>query len=543
MTFLKKYKPSGTAHDPTVFYALPELHYPQSLNATRALLDSARSFGPARPVFFHNGKPITASDVQREVRLYAHAIRRGGIAEGDHVLLRLDDGPELVFAILAVIAIGAVVVPTYTQLRAADLIYRVNDAAITAVIVASDLIDEIRPVVEACPSLRQLICTQRDSHAQFQALCDLLPSDESDIEFATTEKDRVALILYTSGSSGKPKGTLHSHADLLAICDSFFRYCLSPAPGDVLASPAAIPFALGFGAFVLYPLRLGATAVLLADKSAEALLDAASAHDVSIIFGVSTYYNRLSRVLRERGTKLPALRKCICAGEPLPERIETAWQQASGLPLEQVLGTTELLHAFIGLREGIDRPRRGAIGRAIPGYEVTLRDPASFREVAPGENGILCARGPTGTQYLNNPNAQAGAVRDGWSIFQDLCFADHDGYIHHVGRADEMIVSAGHSISPVEVEQVLLEHPAVCECACIAAPDPIGERPHIVKAFVVLVPEAAPSEALKLDLQAYFKRSAAPYKYPREIEFVPQLPKTINGKILRAHLRALSMRA
>jgi 2-aminobenzoate-CoA ligase len=538
---MRKYEGLAPAERPDVIRALPELNHPERLNIARALLEGALAKGFGRRIAYHcKSRQLTYAAVHREVHRYADALRQLGVAEGDAVVMRLDDSAELVFSILAVQAVGAIAVPTYTQLRAPDLIYRVNDSGARLVLVDAALVAEVEELPGACPSLRHVVVAPNDPTGRFRSLVSLLADGEPPVGYADTHAEDVTLILYTSGSTGQPKATSHHHADLLATADTYAGYCLGVRPDDVIAGPPAVPFALGLDVFVLYTLRSGASAVLDTDKSPQTLVAAMVAFGVTIVVGVSTYYNRLGQLIAEQRLQLPALRIALCGGEPLPLEVERAWEKATGKTLEQFLGTTELLNIFIGLRHGVSRPKPGAMGQPIPGYEVSVRDPETFEPVGSGVSGLLCVRGPTGTRYLNNPEAQSKAVRDGWNVFQDLVAWDDDGFLVYIARRDEMIVSGGHSISPVEVEQVLMKHPYVAECACTAAPDRTGQRPSIVKAYIVLHGAVDRSETTKRELQDFFKRSAPPFMYPREIEFRDSLPRTINGKIQRSELRRLA---
>jgi 2-aminobenzoate-CoA ligase len=538
---MRKYQGLAPAERPDIIRALPELNYPERLNIARVLLEGAlaKGFGP-RVAYHCKGRQLTYAAVHREVHRYADALRGLGVQEGDAVVLRLDDSAELIFCILAVQAIGAVAVPTYTQLRAPDLIYRVNDCGAALVLVDATLLSEVEELPGACPSLRHVVVAPNDPTGRFLCLASLLDDADPRVAYADTHAEDVTLILYTSGSTGQPKATSHHHADLLATPDTYADYCLGMRPDDVIAGPPAIPFALGLDVFVLYTLRSGASAVLNADKSPQTLIGAMVTFGVTIVVAVSTYYNRLGQLISEQRLRLPALRIALCGGEPLPLEVERAWAQATGTPLEQFLGTTELLNIFIGLRHGVRRPKPGAMGQPIPGYEITVRDPETFEPVGCGIPGLLCVRGPTGTRYLNNPEAQSKTVRDGWNVFQDLVAWDEDGFLVYIARRDEMIVSGGYSISPVEVEQVLMKHPYVAECACTAAPDRTGQRPSIVKAYIVLQGTVERGETTKRELQDFFKRSAPPFMYPREIEFRDSLPRTLNGKIQRSELRRLA---
>ncbi|MBM3486735.1 MAG: AMP-binding protein [Alphaproteobacteria bacterium] len=524
---------------PDTVFALPELHYPDRLNAVAVALDRASSqAGADRPAFFHRGHMISHAAIAASVHRWAAGLRRAGIGPGDRVLLRLADDPDLVAAVLAVQAIGAIAVPTYIQLKAADLRYRAEDTGAKAMIVAADLLDEWRDVgVKLGPWIATLV-TPADPAGGFRDLAALMPASAAP-DYADTGADDPALILYTSGSTGAPKGTVHSHRDILAGVDSYWRYCIQAGPGDVVAGPPAIPFALGFAFFIYYPLCTGSSAVLEPDKSPEAALAAVERHGATIFVAVASYYPRLLRLIRARGAMPPSLRMTLTGGEPLLPEVEAAWRETTGLALEQFLGTTELLHIFLGYRHGIDAPRRGAIGRAVPGFSVAVLDPETLAPVPTGASGLLAARGPTATVYWRKPDEQRKVVRDNWNVFQDIVTADADGFIHYVGRHDDMIVSGGFNISPVEVETVLIRHPAVIECACVGAPDPAGGRQHIVKAFVVAREPVTDADALADALRTFFRDHAPAYKCPRAFAFVDALPKTTNGKIQRSALRAL----
>jgi 2-aminobenzoate-CoA ligase len=536
---MKKYEGLPPEERPTTFQGLPELHYPAQLNIAQSLLEAAISKGfGAKVAYFCSGQRITYDTVRSEVHRRANALRRMGLREGDRIILRQEDTVALIYSVLAVEAIGAIAVPTYVQLRAEDLAYRIDDSSAKAIVVEPKLLGEVEGLRERCPSLRQVLVTPSDPTGRFSSIES--PSDSAPFNYADTASDDICLILYTSGSTGQPKGTCHSHADLLSTPDTYSNYCLGLTSQDVIAGPPAIPFALGLGFFVHYTLRSGAAAVLSTDKSAQTLLANVTQFGVTIIVGVSTYFNRLSRLVAEQNLKMPELRLALCGGEPLPVEVEEAWCAASGVVLEQFLGTTEMLNIFLGLRHGISRPKTGVIGRAIPGYEISIRNPDTFELLGEGVPGLLCVRGPTGTHYLNKAEAQHRTVRDGWNVFQDLVAWDAEGYIRYIARHDEMIVTGGHSISPIDVEQILMKHPSVAECACTAAPDRTGERPNIVKAYVVLRESEVASEPLKRDLQEFFKRSAPPFMYPREIEFTQALPRTLNGKIQRSELRRIA---
>lgn len=524
---------------PSLVFALPELVYPERMNAARILVEGAVRSWPERVAYYAGDRSLTFGDMRAEMRRYACALASLGVGAGDRVLIRLADGPEIVLAILALQAIGAIAVPSYVQLRADDLIYRVRDAGVTLALVGAALLDEMRAPADAMAGALRIAAVPRDPAGRFEPFADHLPRTVAgDPDYADTHADDVALILYTSGSTGRSKGTLHAHRDILAICDSYARYCVAPKLGDVIGGPAAIPFALGIGFFVYYPLFSGAAAVLAPEKSPETALALIERHGVSIFVGVASYYTRLLALIEAGGVRPPSLRLTLTGGEPLLPAVERGWRRATGLRLAQFLGTTEGLGCFLGAREGVDTVPDGAIGIAVPGYECSIRDPASFAALPAGTPGLLCMRGPTGTVYLNRPEEQRAVVRAGWNVYQDLVVRDEQGVIRYLGRSDDMIVSAGFNISPIDVEAVLIRHPAVADCACVAAPDPNAARANIVKAYIVIRDGEIAGPDLVRALQDFVKANAPPYLYPRAIAFVDALPKTPTGKVLRAELRA-----
>ena len=442
--------------------------------------------------------------------------------------------------LLAVQAIGAIAMPTYIQLRAGDLVYRADDTDAKFLISTEALIDEALPVPAARNGATEVIAIPADAAGRCRNLADFLPDGDPDVVYADTDAEELCLFLYTSGSTGAPKGTCHCHRDMLAVSDTYWRYCLAPGPDDVLGGPPSIAFALGFGMFVYFPLRLGHAALLEPDKSPEKALELIDRHQVTIFAGVVSYYNVLARLIQEKNIDISSLRHAMTGGEPLTDETEKVWLDTTGVPLEQFIGTTEMLHCFVTSTRPDGTPHAGTLGHAVPGYEVAVLDPETYQALADGEHGLFAARGPTGTVYWNKPDQQAKVVRNGWNVFQDVVWRDENGDFHYVARHDEMIISSGYNISPVQVEDVLMRHPSVVECACVPAADPTGRRGHIVKAYIVIDGNRDANDALKTELQNFVKSNAPPYMYPREIAFETALPKTVNGKILRAELRLRS---
>ena len=536
---IRKYTDIAPEHArPTLKFDLPELIYPERLNSVKTVLEGAEEAGWSdRVVYYSGGHAYTFATVSKSVHRSVAALRLFGIGSGDAVILRIPDTIDLVVTLLAVQAIGAIAVPTYIQLRADDLVYRANDADATLLISAPELLIEALPVNGARGGRTEVIALPSDPEGRCRNFMDYIPDSDVEVEYVDTHAEELCLLLYTSGSTGKPKGTSHCHRDMLAISETYWRYCLAPGPDDVFGGPPSIAFALGFGMFVYFPLRLGHAAILEPDKSPELALKQIMEYGVTIFAGVVSYYNVLARLIRDTGADISSLVHPMTGGEPLTEEVERFWHEVTGVPLEQFIGTTEVLHCFVTSTRPGELPDASTLGRAVPGYDVAVLDPETFQPLPGGERGLLATRGPTGTVYWKKPDHQEAVVRNGWNVFQDVVWKDPEGNFHYVARYDEMIISAGHNISPVQVESVLMQHDAVLECACVPAPDPAGVRGAIVKAYVVTTDKMEESEALVRALQDHVKLNAPPYMYPRVISFQPSLPKTINGKILRSELR------
>lgn len=523
---------------PDQLYELPELRYPPRLNAAEELVDGAieRGFGDRIAFYFRDGR-ITYAELQQQVNRVGNAFKGLDVRPGDRVLLRLPDSPELVFCILALQKIGAVPVPTYTLSRAQDLIYRENDTEAKVIVSDAGLLDEVEKARSGFRFAKHFVAVPNATYPGYSSYEELVAGAPETLTAAGTGREDLALILYTSGSTGEPKGCWHTHSDTLAIADTYARYYVQATPDDVFAGPPPIPFALGFGFFLVFPLRFGAAAVLADQKTPEVMLRSIERYRVTVFAAVATYYGMLLEQLASSGVERFAsdLRLLLCGGEPLAARVAAGCEQTFGLALIQFLGTTEMLHNIVSYRAD-EPPRSGSFGRAVPGYQVAVRDPGAFMELPRGEPGLLTVRGPTGTKYWRKPEQQQETVREGWNVVRDIVRMDEDGYLYYIARSDEMIVSAGYNIAPADVENVLLRHPAVLKVACIGAPDPQGHRSRVVKACVVLRSGYEPSDALVRELQEFFKANAPPFMYPRLVEFLPELPETLTGKIRRSEL-------
>jgi 2-aminobenzoate-CoA ligase len=345
-----------------------------------------------------------------------------------------------------------------------------------------------------------------------------------------TAAEDVALIAFTSGTTGKPKGTMHFHRDVIAMCDAFPRSCLGATKDDVFCGTPPLAFTFGLGGMLAFPMRVGASTVLVEKLAPETLLETIQRYKATVCFTAPTMYRAMASLAKSYD--LRSLRKCVSAGEALPDPTRQLFKQATGIEIIDGIGSTEMIHIFISHTP--ERVRRGATGYAIPGYRATVLDDEG-NPCRPGVVGRLAVKGPTGCRYLADER-QNNYVQNGWNVTGDAYLMDEDGYFFYQARTDDMIISAGYNIAGPEVEGALLAHAAVAECGVVGAPD--VERGIIVKAYVVLKPGSAPGEAMVKELQEHVKNAIAPYKYPRAIEFVDALPRTETGKLQRFKLRA-----
>jgi 2-aminobenzoate-CoA ligase len=346
-----------------------------------------------------------------------------------------------------------------------------------------------------------------------------------------TAAQDVALLAFTSGTTGKPKATMHTHQDVLAIADTFSAHIVKPTADDVFAGSPPLAFTFGLGGLVIFPMRVGASSVLLEAGSPANVLSAIAEHGVTCLFTAPTAYRAMLPLISE--DNVSTLRRCISAGETLPEATWHAWRDATGLPLIDGIGATEMLHIFISAADEDIVP--GSTGKAVPGYHAMVVD-ENLEPVSPGVPGRLAVRGPTGCRYLDDER-QRVYVQGGWNITGDIYTEDEQGYFRYLARADDMIVSSGYNIAAPEVENALLSHPAVAEVAVVGAPD--EDRGVVVKAFVVLLAGNNADDGMRKQLQDHVKRVIAPYKYPRQVEFVGELPKTTTGKLQRHRLKEI----
>ncbi|NEB79284.1 AMP-binding protein [Streptomyces sp. SID14478] len=508
---------------PRLAFDLPEVHYPQRLNCGAELLDATvRRHGADRPAFHAPGQPSWSyGELQATVDRIAHVLTEDlGVVPGNRILLRGPTTPQLAACWLAVMKAGGIAVTVLAQSRPAELATMCEIAQVRHALCDARSVDDL--VKAEAPGLR---ITPFGGEGP-DDLLHRAARKPSSYEAVATADDDVALIAFTSGTTGRPKGCMHFHRDVLAIADTFARHVLRPTPDDVFTGSPPLGFTFGLGGLVVFPLRAGASALLLEQAGPRQLLPAISAYGVSVLFTAPTAYRAM---LAEPGRHdLSSLRRCVSAGENLPAATWHAWQEATGLRIINGIGATELLHIFISAADDAIRP--GATGRAVPGWQARIID-ADGAELPDGEPGLLAVRGPVGCRYLADER-QTTYVRHGWNVTGDTYVRDPDGYFRYVARADDMIISAGYNIPGPEVEDALLHHPDVTEAAVVGRPD--EARGSVVVAYVVLRQGARRDPE---GLREFVKAELVPYKCPREIVFLDALPRTATGKLQRFRLR------
>ncbi|GHI85868.1 AMP-binding protein [Streptomyces xanthophaeus] len=513
---------------PELHFDLPELGYPDRLNCAQRLLDDAvRRWGPDRPCLLTPTDRWTYGDLLERANQVAQVLTEDfGLVPGNRVLLRGPNNPWLVATWLGVLKAGGVAVTTMPLLRAGELgeLYGISRPAVA--VCDHRYLDELPDTGTSGPAV---LAYGGPGEEDLVARC---AAKDGRFSTVATAADDVALIAFTSGTTGRPKATLHFHRDVLANADTFSRHVLQPRRDDVFTGTPPLAFTFGLGGLVVFPLSVGAATLLIEQAAPQQLADLVEEHGVTVLFTAPTAY----RAIMVAGAvhQLSGLRRCVSAGEALPAAVWEEFHAATGLGIIDGIGATEMLHVFISASDADIRP--GSTGRPVPGYRARVVDEAG-RPVPDGKPGLLAVTGPTGCRYMEDPR-QTVYVRNGWNITGDTYIRDADGYFWYVARSDDMIVSSGYNIAGPEVEKALVTHPYVEECGVVGAPD--ERRGMLVKAYVVLRPGVAPDAATVKELQDHVKRTVAPYKYPRAVEFVTDLPRTSNGKLQRAELRKLA---
>jgi 2-aminobenzoate-CoA ligase len=519
---------------PDLVFDLPELQYPARLNCVAEILDKAvAGGGGGRLALRGDGIDWTYAELQQQVDRIVNVLRGPmGLVPGNRVLLRGANHPMMAAAVLAVLKAGLIAVPTMPLLRARELGVIMQKAQVQAVLCAHALREEI----EAAPGRPErtlwfnVPADAQSGLAPESSLDALMAGQPASATACDTAADDICLISFTSGTTGVPKGTIHFHRDVLAICDCFPRHVLKSGADDLFIGTPPLAFTFGLGGLLLFPLRVGAAAVLLEKLTPEALLQAIEKYRATICFTAPTFYRQMATLAGKYD--LSSLKKSVSAGEALPVATREAWQQATGMHMIDGIGATEMLHIFISAAG--DEIRPGATGKPIPGYRACVLDNKG-QPVGPGIVGRLAVKGPTGCRYLDDPR-QRDYVLNGWNLTGDAYEMDADGYFFYRSRTDDMIISAGYNIAGPEVEDALLRHPAVAECGVVGKPD--EERGQVVEAHVVLKPGFEPSPEMAAQLQDFVKEQIAPYKYPRSIRFLTSLPRTETGKLQRFKLRS-----
>jgi 2-aminobenzoate-CoA ligase len=507
---------------PELHFDLAELHYPERVNCAAELVDAViDELGPDRPCLLTpQGEVWTYAQLRDTANRIAHVLVDDfGIVPGNRVLLRGPNNPWLVACWVAVLKAGAVAVTTMPLLRSREISDVARIAEVSLALCDARFVDDLRAAeLGAAPVLA--------FGGSGDDLTSRTATASDDFAAVDTAADDVALLAFTSGTTGRPKATMHFHRDVLAIADTFSRHVVRPTPDDLFTGTPPLAFTFGLGGLVVFPLRVGAATLLVEKATPDELADLIATHRVSVCFTAPTGYRAM--ITSGSVARLGSLRRAVSAGEHLPEATWHAFHDATGIKLIDGIGSTEMLHVFVSAADVDIRP--GSTGRAVPGYRAAVLDEHGVR-VPAGTPGRLAVQGPTGCRYLAD-DRQGGYVQNGWNITGDTFVEDDDGYFRYLARSDDMIVSSGYNIAGPEVEEALLAHDAVLECCVVGVPD--VARGQLVKAFVVLKDGTGPSTE---ELQSFVKARIAPYKYPRAVEFVASLPRTATGKVQRFALR------
>ncbi|MBD9375399.1 AMP-binding protein [Rhizobium sp. ARZ01] len=513
-------------------FLLDGFDYPEHLNAAVELTDAmvAKGFSD-HTALIGNGRRRTYKELSDWTNRLAHAlVENYGVQPGNRVLIRSANNPAMVACWLAATKVGAVVVNTMPMLRAGELTKIVDKAEISLALCDTRLMDEMVTCAKDSRYLKQVVGF--DGTANHDAELDRVALNKPvTFEAVRTGRDDVALLGFTSGTTGEPKATMHFHRDLMAIADGYAKEVLGVTPDDVFVGSPPLAFTFGLGGLAVFPLRFGAAATLLEQASPTMMVEIIETYKATISFTAPTAYRAMLKAM-DAGADLSSLRVAISAGETLPGPIFEEWTEKTGKPILDGIGATEMLHIFISNR--FEDRKAASTGKPVNGYEARIVDD-EMREVPRGTVGRLAVRGPTGCRYMADAR-QREYVRDGWNLSGDAFLQDEDGFFHFAARLDDMIVSAGYNIAGPEVEAALIAHPEVNECAVVGAPD--VERGQIVEAYVVLASGVPADEVTIKRLQDHVKATIAPYKYPRSVKFLDRLPKTVTGKIQRFRLRS-----
>ena len=521
----------------------PELNYPDQMNCAAELVDRHVQAGRGDRIALHGVSDFNSGGgdfawtyaqlkdkSDRIAQVLTHDM---GLVPGNRILLRGGNSPMMAACLLGAIKAGLVAVPTMPLLRATELAQIMEKAQVSAALCDQLLADELQHCMTPghashVAGLKQAVMFRSD---QPEGLERRMAQQTGRFTVHPTSRDDVCLIAFTSGTTGKPKGTLHFHRDVLAMCDLFPRHILQMSEDDVVCGTPPIAFTFGLGGLLAFPLRYGARVVLLEKHTPETLLQTIAKYGATQCYTAPTMYRQMAAMAEQHN--LNSLKHPVSAGEALPDATRQLWKQATGIEMTDGIGGTEVIHIYIS--SAGQHVRAGSIGQVVPGYEAQIVND-DMQPVPPGTLGRLAVRGPTGCKYLDDPRQQ-DYVKDGWNLPGDTFVMDPEGYFSYQARNDDMIISAGYNIAGPEVEGALLQHPAVAECGVVGMPD--EERGHIVQACVVLKPGHTGDAAMEKVLQEHVKQTIAPFKYPRKVIFLTALPRTETGKLQRFKLRSL----
>ncbi len=534
---------------PARIHKLPEYQgYPQRFNSTEELLDKQVAAGRGdRPAILFEDKKIPYKALLGMVNRFATSLKGLGIEEGDRVALRAPNIPPAMVANFAVLKIGSVFLPTSGLFSRAEIAHVFNNAEVKAVVVAAPLLEELEKARPDLKTVKHIIVIggtpeqqaeyKQKGHLLYQ---ELLDGGKPECDPVRRDRMDVSVLLYTSGTTGLPKGTAHFMEEALIVPDGFGKYCWGVTESDIILSAAPVAMAAGYSAVATIPYRFGAAVSIFPRFTPEGMFEQIQNHKVTILSALPTAYRKMLQVAdAEKKYNISSLRICTGGGESLTAQTYLDWKAKFGQEIFEGLGTTEMMFVFIS-SAATKKVKPGSIGPAVPGFEVKVVNEQG-NDCKPGETGQLLARGPTGTVYWRDPEKQRSVVKDGWCRAGDMVSMDEDGYIWFLSREDDLIKSSGYRIGPEEIEDVLVTHPAVADSGVVGVPDPVmGQK---TKAFVQLKEGKAPSEALKQELVEFCRGKVAVYKLPREVEFVDKLPRAPGpggpgtGKLLRRMLR------
>ncbi len=531
---------------PQRIYTLPEFTaIPQRFNSTEELLDKTVAAGKGdRPALYFEDKRMPYKALLAQVNKLGSALKKLGIEEADRVALRLPNIPPAIVANFAVLKIGGVILPTSVLFSRAEIAHVFNNAEVKAVIVAATLLEELEKAKAELKTVKHIIVLGGDAEEikkkGYLVYQELLDSGEPTCDPVRRDRLDVSVLLFTSGTTGLPKGTAHFMEEALIVPDGFGKYCWRVTEEDVLLSAAPLAMAAGYSAAAAIPYRFGAALSLLPRFTPEGMFETIQNHKATILSALPTAYRKLLQVPdAAKRYNLSSLKTCTGGGESLTAQTYNDWKAKFGQEIFEGLGTTEMMFVFVSSAAS-RKVKPGSIGPAIPGYELRVVNEEG-KDCKPGETGQLIARGPTGTVYWRDAEKQRSVVRDGWCRAGDMVSMDEDGYIWFLAREDDLIKSSGYRIGPEEIEDVLVAHPAVADAGVVGVSDPVmGQK---TKAFVTLKAGQQASDALKHELIEFCKGKVAVYKLPREVEFIDQMPRAAGpggpgtGKLLRRVLR------